>query len=85
MLCSYDEAFTIAEMLEETRLCKKCKLNCPNAGKSKSMNNDCIDMKWLLNYINALPENTPSQIQTRFALINMIVAWQKEQKAQTNN
>ena len=86
-MCSYDEAFTIAEMLEETGLCKKCKLNCPNAGKneSKSMNNYCIDMKWLLNYVNALPENTPSQLQTRFALINMIVAWQKEQASRANN
>lgn len=35
-ICSYDEAFTIAEMLEETGLCKKCKLNCPNAGKSEN-------------------------------------------------
>ena len=33
-MCSYDEAFTIAEMLEETGLCKKCKLSCPNAGKT---------------------------------------------------
>ena len=33
-MCNYDEAFTIAEMLEETGLCKKCKLNCPNVGKT---------------------------------------------------
>ncbi len=41
-MCSYDEAFTIAEMLEETGLCKKCKLNCPNAGKSESERTDAI-------------------------------------------
>lgn len=41
-MCSYDEAFTIAEMLEETGLCKKCKLNCPNAGKSESELTDAI-------------------------------------------
>lgn len=34
-MCTYDEAFTIQEMLEETGQCKDCKLNCPNAGKSE--------------------------------------------------
>ena len=29
----YDEAFTQAEMLEETGFCKGCKFNCPNRGK----------------------------------------------------
>ena len=32
-ICEYDEAFTQAEMLEETGYCKNCKLNCPNRGK----------------------------------------------------
>ena len=32
-ICKYDEAFTQAEMLEETGYCKNCKLNCPNRGK----------------------------------------------------
>lgn len=32
MMCLYDEAFTIEEMLEETGYCKLCKLNCPNKG-----------------------------------------------------
>ena len=34
MICIYDEAFTIDEMLEETVKCKKCKLYCPNKGKT---------------------------------------------------
>lgn len=46
-MCSYDEAFTIAEMLEETGLCKKCKLNCPNAGKSESKRTD--EIWWYYN------------------------------------
>lgn len=32
-MCEYDEAFTQAEMLEETGFCKNCKLDCPNKGK----------------------------------------------------
>ena len=32
-----------------------------------------IDEKWLLNYIDALPEDSPSRI----ALVNMYVAWKK--------
>lgn len=32
-MCKYDEAFTEKEMLEETGLCKDCKLKCENAGK----------------------------------------------------
>lgn len=35
IMCEYDEAFTIQEMLEETGQCKDCKLNCPNVGKSE--------------------------------------------------
>ena len=35
-MCKYDEAFTEKEMLEETGFCKCCKLDCPNAGKSKT-------------------------------------------------
>lgn len=35
IMCKYDEAFTVQEMLEETEQCKDCKLNCPNAGKSE--------------------------------------------------
>lgn len=34
-ICEYDEAFTQAEMLEETGFCKNCKLNCPNKGKEE--------------------------------------------------
>ena len=34
-ICEYDEAFTRAEMLEETGFCKDCKLDCPNRGKSE--------------------------------------------------
>lgn len=34
-ICEYDEAFTQAEMLEETGFCKSCKLDCPNRGKSE--------------------------------------------------
>lgn len=33
VVCEYDEAFTQAEMLEETGYCKNCKLDCPNRGK----------------------------------------------------
>ena len=32
-ICKYDEAFTQAEMLEETGYCKNCKLNCPTRRK----------------------------------------------------
>ena len=32
-VCEYDEAFTQAEMLEETGFCKACKIDCPNRGK----------------------------------------------------
>lgn len=32
-ICEYDEAFTQAEMLEETGFCKNCKFDCPNRGK----------------------------------------------------
>ena len=32
MMCLYDEAFTIREMLEETNRCFSCKLECPNRG-----------------------------------------------------
>ena len=39
-----------------------------------------IDEKWLLNYIDALPEDTPSQVLSRLALVNMFVAWQKERE-----
>ena len=35
IMCEYDEAFTVQEMLEETGQCKDCKLNCLNAGKSE--------------------------------------------------
>ena len=35
IMCEYDEAFTVQEMLEETRRCRDCKLDCPNAGKSE--------------------------------------------------
>ena len=34
MVCKYDEAFTVEEMLEETCKCNNCKLDCPNKGKS---------------------------------------------------
>lgn len=34
-ICEYDEAFTQAEMLEETGHCKNCKIDCPNRGKSE--------------------------------------------------
>lgn len=34
---------------------------------------EVIDEKWLLNYIDALPEDSPSRI----ALVNMYVAWRK--------
>ena len=34
-MCKYDEAFTQAEMLEETGFCKSCKFGCPNRGKSE--------------------------------------------------
>lgn len=34
-MCEYDEAFTQAEMLEETGFCKDCKNNCPNRGKTE--------------------------------------------------
>lgn len=40
MICIYDEWFTIDEMLEETGRCKKCKLDCPNKGKSLEGLND---------------------------------------------
>ena len=43
-----------------------------------------IDEKWLLNYIDALQEDTPSQVLSRLALINMVAAWQKEQASRTN-
>ena len=34
-MCQYDEAFTIADMLEETNRCRNCVFeNCPNCGKS---------------------------------------------------
>ena len=36
MMCKWDEAFTMDEMLEETSRCKDCKLNCENAGKQLS-------------------------------------------------
>jgi len=36
MMCKWDEAFTMNEMLEETSRCKDCKLNCENAGKQLS-------------------------------------------------
>lgn len=42
-----------------------------------------IDEKWLLNYIDALPEDTPSQVLSRLALVHMFVAWQKEQESRT--
>lgn len=32
-----------------------------------------IDEKWLWNYIDSFPENSPSRI----ALVNMYVAWKK--------
>lgn len=32
-VCEYDEAFTRAEMFEETGRCKDCRLDCPNRGK----------------------------------------------------
>ena len=34
-MCKYDEAFTQAEMLEETGFCKNCKFDCPNRGKNE--------------------------------------------------
>lgn len=37
MICKYDEAFTVEEMLEETCMCKNCKLDCPNKGKTYDM------------------------------------------------
>ena len=37
IMCEYDEAFTVQEMLEETGQCKDCKLNCPNAGKMEDL------------------------------------------------
>ncbi len=34
-MCQYDEAFTIADMLEETNRCRNCVFtSCPNCGKS---------------------------------------------------
>jgi len=36
-MCEYDEAFTQAEMLEETEFCKDCKNNCPNRGKNEEI------------------------------------------------
>lgn len=36
MMCKWDEAYTMNEMLEETSRCKDCKLNCENAGKQLS-------------------------------------------------
>ena len=39
-----------------------------------------IDEKWLFDYIDALPEDSPSRI----ALVNMYVAWRKEQELRTN-
>lgn len=47
MICIYDEAFTINEMLEETGRCKDCKFDCPNAGKQmddQSENMSYIEM-----------------------------------------
>lgn len=35
IMCEYDEAFTVQEMLEETGRCRDCKLDCPNAEKSE--------------------------------------------------
>lgn len=32
MMCLYDEAFTIYEMLEETTRCESCELDCPYKG-----------------------------------------------------
>lgn len=40
MMCKWDEAFTVNEMLEETGRCKDCKLNCENAGKVKNKEKD---------------------------------------------
>lgn len=45
---------------------------------------EVIPYQWLLNYIDALPEDTPSQVLSRLALINMGAAWQKEQASRTN-
>ena len=39
-VCEYDEAFTQAEMLEETGFCKGCKFNCPNRGKESHDSSD---------------------------------------------
>ena len=39
-----------------------------------------IDEKWLFDYIDALPEDSPSRI----VLVNMYVAWRKEQESRTN-
>lgn len=39
-----------------------------------------IDEKWLFDYIDALPKDSPSCI----ALVNMYVAWRKEQESRTN-
>lgn len=36
-----------------------------------------IDEKWLFDYIDALPEDSPSRI----ALVNMYVAWRKHKEA----
>lgn len=34
-MCKYDEAFTEQEMLEETGSCRKCRMDCPNAGRTR--------------------------------------------------
>lgn len=34
-MCKYDEAFTEQEMLEETGSCMKCRMDCPNAGRTR--------------------------------------------------
>ena len=47
------------------------------------MDNHYMDMKWLLNYIDAFPEDTPSQVLARLALV--IMAWHKEQEARIND
>ena len=34
IMCLFDEAFTIDEMLEETSMCRNCSnIDCPNCGK----------------------------------------------------
>lgn len=39
MMCKWDEAFTMKEMLEETGRCKNCKFDCEYAGKQLSEEN----------------------------------------------